>query len=610
MSFNLRSHLEDHSAYFKEYSVMSAQDKHFNFSFLDLQFLEKDSLNELKKLLEKLKLPTSYRVANGIRKLKSGKLVQKFTTRPVNLSKDIKVEAIHLIGSDNEDTMPHIHLIHNKNARFGNSYSLLKQHIATLAKKQGLIPNFDEITEYNPLSVKNLSISVGKMTWSWKTLTAQSFKKIDEPFLNKSIDLLKEYTLKTNNLSYYIKSMNVLQKRINKHQLNFFYEGHALKNTYPLLITKDDLDVIKLIKDKNFSKKSMASFFTNAILRDFIRYSSGTSKPFIINTLKQQTYLLEGVYQNKRAVNIYKDLMDTLPVNRKSDVLPTISKAYSYKSDLRQHVLEAVGSSSSQKKLESTMISIGYDDFKFHKKNTDIIGCKFYENKQLRTFTLHELGINMLDIKTTLNKNKGLNELPSCKGIKSKVMKDEVISPISLVPELISFEYKSKKIKDRKAKLKTTSKERRDDEAATIKRLNEDIKRKDSLISRLNGDTKTLIGRRQERDVNLPKIHKEILLFEREEALFNNRTRGLRDSIRDIGEELELEQTDTTRRVARGDELKQQSKHFEERIGRGRKRNGELIGEIEELERQQAIVSNMREEEIKRHKPSSPGFMY
>ncbi len=157
MSFDLEAHLKHHAFLFKKNGKILPNSIHFNFSFLDLQFLDKNVEETMSKLLATLLLPTSYNVANGKRKDKHGNTVQKFTTRKVDLQKDVQAYAIHLKGPEDEDTMPHIHFIANGSARFGNGYSLLKKHISVISEQFGLLPNFDEMVEHNPLSVKSLS---------------------------------------------------------------------------------------------------------------------------------------------------------------------------------------------------------------------------------------------------------------------------------------------------------------------------------------------------------------------------------------------------------------------------------------------------------------------
>jgi len=171
MGFDLEAHLKDHAFIFKKHSTLTPNSIHFNFSFLDLQFLDKDVEKTMSSLLNALLISASYDVANCKRKDQHGNVIQKFTIRKVALKKDIQALAIHLKGPEGEDTMPHIHFIADGSARFGNGYSLLKKHISVVSEQFGLLPNFDEMVEHNPLSVKSLSRAVSQITWSWRKST-------------------------------------------------------------------------------------------------------------------------------------------------------------------------------------------------------------------------------------------------------------------------------------------------------------------------------------------------------------------------------------------------------------------------------------------------------
>ena len=224
MKFDIKQHLKNHAYYFKQNKPIKHNDLHFNFSYLDIQFFNRDKSpeNTLKELLEELKKPAEYRVQNGWRTLKSGEKVQKYTTRKIDLQNAIKIEAVHIEGIDSEYTMPHIHLITDKNARLGKNFSLLKQHIAEVSKKYGLKPNFEEVPQNNPNSYRNLGKSVKNFSWIIRKMPNKDFKKYIEKRPNFTIKLQKlyEYTLLSNNLQYYIKTLNYIRKRLQNLRLD------------------------------------------------------------------------------------------------------------------------------------------------------------------------------------------------------------------------------------------------------------------------------------------------------------------------------------------------------------------------------------------------------
>jgi hypothetical protein len=468
MSFDLEAHLKHHAFLFKKHSEVLPNSIHFNFSFLDLQFLDKNVEDTMSNLLATLLLPASYNVANGKRKDKQENTVQKFTTRKIDLQKDVQSLAIHLKGPEGEDTMPHIHFIADGSARFGNSYSLLKKHISAISEQFGLLPNFDEMVEHNPLSVKSLSRAVSQITWSWKKSTnAQLKSEISSRGLDKSISLLKSYCLKTKNLTYYVKSMEGLKIRLNRMHLDIAYEGHQLRDTYPIPLTQEDMDVIKIIQDKKFTQKAIKPYFKNPILRDFIRHSSETTKPYIYDALKKQTNLLDNVSKNKQAVDSYKKIMHKETPLRKSQLTPQDNTILSRKNELRRIILEASQSATNEKTFRFLMQQAGYSDFGLKKKQGKVIGCMYKELEIKRTVNFTDLGVHWEDLKKSfmLNSRKLENAevLPLPTLVKKEPTPHETLrSKIrTKSPNTVTIAYKKTELAFKKYKAKKTSQERR-----------------------------------------------------------------------------------------------------------------------------------------------------
>lgn len=468
MSFDLEAHLENHAFIFKKHSDILPNSIHFNFSFLDLQFLDKDVKETMSRLLDTLLLPTSYNVANGKRKDKHGNIVQKFTTRKVHLQNDVQAMAIHLKGPEGEDTMPHIHFIADGATRFGYSYSLLKKHVSVVSEQFGLLPNFDEMVEHNPLSVKSLSRAVSQITWSWKKSTnAQLKSEISSRGLDKSISLLKSYCLKTKNLTYYIKSMEGLKTRLNRMKLDIVYEGHHLRDTYPIPLREDDMEVIKLIQAKTFTQKAMQPYFKNPLLRDFIRHSAGTTKPYIYDALKEQTNLLDNVSKNQQAVTSYKKLMQKETPMRKSQLTPKDNQVLSRKNELRRIIIEVSKSATNEKTFRTLMQDAGYVDFGLKKKQGKVLGCIYKELDSKRTVSFTEIGLHWGELKKSLIVNG--RKLENAETLPSPALMKKIATPQEIetakirtkTPKSISIEYKSTEIYKKKKKSKVASFTRR-----------------------------------------------------------------------------------------------------------------------------------------------------
>ena len=495
--FNLENHLQEHAIYFQKYADITKKDLHFNFSFLDLQFLEKDIQNTLEEFIRVIREPAAYSVKNGIRKNKKGD-VQKYTKRKINLAKDIKIEAIHVEGPEGEDTMPHIHLVANSNSRWGQSYSLLKKHISEVTKRFNLLANFDTLTEYNPKAIKQLSKAVNQITWGWKQGNQLQFKKsIENKSLKKELDLLHAYTLQTHNLSYYIKSMNQIQSRLNRSKSNFMWEGHNLEDTYPIPLTQEDFTVIDLIRNKKFQEEDIAPYINNPILRDYVRYTENLTEPFILNAIKKQTNLLKGIRKNRSVTRSYLNIMKNTPTVRVNDNdfnTKMISRTHIINKDILQALKAALTSATNTNSLVLLMQNAGYSDFQFIKSKQKVTACLYIESKRKYTIKLNDIGMSWEKIQDLLKDNLfkfDLGEDLSNKNIDKQVSLSDYIQDIkpNLLPIIEPIQYKAEEIKKKKEKATSKAKENRADEKkyqSGISELTYEIERLERNIENIN----------------------------------------------------------------------------------------------------------------------------
>ncbi len=466
--FNLEKHLKDHAYFFKKYGEILKQDMHFNFSFLDLQFINKEPKKVMKELLKELHRPTKYKVANGWKKGK-----QVFANRTIDFSKQILAEAIHLKGPDGKDTMPHIHLIGKKGTRWGKGYSLLKKHISEVASNHGLITNFDEIAEHNPMSIKGLSKAVNAITWAWSKSTTEELHKLlfatgERKGITHQVKLLTDYSLKTNNLTYYVKSMEGLKSRLNRLKTDIQIDGHNLRNTYPLPLTKKDMEVIELLQNKQYTQKAMKPYLSNPILRDFVRHSAGTTKPFIFDALKKQTDLLKGVNKNQKAVQVYQRLIELKPTLKKTELTATLNKSLSIKNDIRESLNIAALSAINEKELRQIMQDAGYKNFGLKKLQGKVIGCFYKESDKKLTVKFVDAGINWSNIKhqmmqntKKIQKGENLEKKNPIKRDLSRFNKPTDPEAFPIAPKPVKIKYKDTEVAEFKNKEKERSKARR-----------------------------------------------------------------------------------------------------------------------------------------------------
>lgn len=469
MAFDLAIHLESHAFFFKKHQEFSEGNLHFTFSFLDLQFLEKNTPEVMTTLLSRLRASTRYKVANGTRKDKHGNTIQKFTNRPIYLSNEIIAEAIHLKGPEGEDTMPHMHFIIKKEARMGRRYSLLKKHIVTISEEFGLVPHFDEMVEHNPMGVVQLGKATKRLSWSWRKMTNKELRvDMEKNGVGNALKLLQDYALKTNNLTYYIKTLENLKKRLNAIRLDIYHDTHNLRDTYPIPLTKKDMEVIQLIKNKDFSQKSIKPYLKTPILRDFIRYSAKTTTPFIIKALKEQTNLLDGIYKNQVAVKNYTLLTKKVPTEQKSQLQSFEKKIEKQPLNIRKDLLAVTANAINERTLREGMSIAGYFKFGFKKRRGSIIGCFYTEYGKKKNIEYIDIGINWSSIKQTLMENtqkkKEGETLPINNIQKPTPQPTEALmhpTPTTSKPKTVEIAYNKKEIATKKEKEKLRAKAKR-----------------------------------------------------------------------------------------------------------------------------------------------------
>jgi hypothetical protein len=446
MSFDIKKHLQDHAFYFKQYDKLKENDLHFNFSFEDIQFFNKDKSPEelLSELLQELKKPAEYKEKNGFKTLKNGEKKQKYTTRTINLSQNIQIEAIHVVGASGEHTHPHIHLILRKDGRYGKDFSLLRKHISTIAEKYGLMPNFDEIQDNK---YKNLASSVKRFFWLLKKLPSKDFKEYffkedKKELLAVMIDKLIQYTKSTGNTLFYFKTMQNLRKRLQDNKIDYNYKKYNLREIIPIeeVLTQEDYEVIELLNDKKFAQKDIKDYIKNPILRDFARYSyyKDLKKSYIIKALKETT-LIPNLQPNKRLLDnflkLYNKKLSTS--KRKSMLTEKDNLALFFKNKL----LQSAEKSANEKELRENLLKDFNIQLKLKKRKGKTIGYTFIKDGQEHYFKQSEI-IEISKLREILKSNN--IQTDNRIQYKKEIKKDELERAIQQT-EKLERELKSRK---------------------------------------------------------------------------------------------------------------------------------------------------------------------
>ena len=381
MKFDIKQHLQNHAYLYNEFDTHNNTDLHFKFSVLDLYFYANNYNNieqKLKEISNDLLKQTKYTIKqkNGFYIDKNGNKKQKYANRniKIDLKSALTTLAIHIKGSKNEYTQPHIHFLIKQNARLGLNYSLLKYHISKTLEKYNLKAHFDEINDYK---YTKLAKSVSKFFWQLKKLNDKEFEKYvakNSSILKKYLDLLYNYTKSSNRLDYFFKTMQILRKRLNKLNINFKYNNHNIRYSYDinfLLENKENSEIIRILQQKKYSQKNIENYINNAILRDAVRYSINKKSSYIVNEIKHNTNLLDNFKANKTLTNNYLKLL-------KKELQTTKTKTQLKEQGKLEYInafKNALKIAKNEKELRE-ILKEKYD-FKFKKRKGKVVGFEF-----------------------------------------------------------------------------------------------------------------------------------------------------------------------------------------------------------------------------------------
>jgi len=199
--------------------------------------------------------------------------------------------------------------------------------------------------------------------------------------------------------------MEGLKTRLNRMKLDVKYKRHNLRDTFPIPLKTDDMEVIELLKNRTFTQKAIKPYLKNPILRDFIRHSAKTTKPYIYDTLKKQTNLLDNVSKNKQAIASYIKLMGKETPMRKSQLRPKDNQKLLRKNELRRIIIEVRKCATNEKMFCTLMQAAMYVDFTLSKKSGKVIGCGYTELGSKRTVNFTDLGLHWGEIRKSFTIN-------------------------------------------------------------------------------------------------------------------------------------------------------------------------------------------------------------
>jgi hypothetical protein len=207
---------------------------------------------------------------NGTYTTKNGDRIQKYRNRIIKFEQ--LLAAYHNRHFDaSKSVNPHLHFLGNKNIRLGKNFTYLKKALKKVAEKRGLVFHFDDRQKETGLS-KMQEKTLKKMSWIMNEGNPSKIKSyVESDKLAECLDLLNTHYSHTQNISYYLKIMNIVTQRLDEASIDFTYDEVNLRNEIYFLLTDRQVDVL----DKLKCNKHVNLYMDEVFDREICKYAYG-----------------------------------------------------------------------------------------------------------------------------------------------------------------------------------------------------------------------------------------------------------------------------------------------------------------------------------------------
>jgi len=232
---------------------------HFVVSFNLIDFENGQEAKELLTLL--LKKLKNYEIVvkekNGFRKNKNGTKVQKYRNRKIKIGEWLLAGAIHTQGFDEKWIVnPHLHLIFDKKAKLGKSFSYIKKAILDIKKELGIKQKTSFEEKSTNISRKFKSVMNVR---SWAIRQGKNLQKKTFELFEK--DVIK-YLEKSNNLEFALKSFLLLEEKGKAYNFYpYFLENKIKEFIYDYIdYSLHSEAILKLLAKEKYYKDRTSPF--------------------------------------------------------------------------------------------------------------------------------------------------------------------------------------------------------------------------------------------------------------------------------------------------------------------------------------------------------------
>lgn len=353
-SFDIVQHVMDHAAFVIDGLSNKEEVKHFNTS-VDISYLIQNgysSLEEIDEVMKKM-IQTINEIVliseeiNGSYIKKNGEISVYRVSRETRFNRMLL--AYHNSHADATKIVhPHIHIVHLENARLGLYYSYLKKILRKVAEKYKIKFNFMEMPRNTGLSTFKQK-ALDTMGWVFnQNIKDEIINYIQDGRLLKCLVDLEIHYEVSENISYYIKTLNIVNQRLYEMDIDFEYKGANLKESIPLSLLKTHDQLLYTLQ----VGLEVSLDMQNVIDREILKYFNGFDTE--VMKILADVYKLDSV--SKKLIKMSKDFGDNKHNEEDTIVTPTFHEC------INKDIFKAVDHAVNLTTFKRNLQRLGYQE--------------------------------------------------------------------------------------------------------------------------------------------------------------------------------------------------------------------------------------------------------
>ncbi len=351
MKYNIKTHILDH-AHFVSGDLPETNKKltHFNTSVCSSYFIRNGVTTQkeidtimvkiLKAIVEK---ELTVKEKNGTYTKKNGKKVQKYRTRIIKFDKMLTAYHNRHFNSS-KSVMPHFHFLFDGATRAGKDFMYLKQALEEEAKTYQIKFNFMEERQVTGLSKKQLS-RIENMSWLLNQGDIVKMKKylFNSVKVRDTVDLLQTHYQNTQNISYFLKLLSVLNQRLKELNIDFIYKNINLKESIYFFLDTRHKNMLTSLEKGRTVEINLSNVLDREILKKAHHFQSD-----VIDIVSKK-FNLENLSPKQ------------LRYHKKDDWdAPVASKINSFRKLIIQDLRNTLAYAKSEKDWKNILLKMGY----------------------------------------------------------------------------------------------------------------------------------------------------------------------------------------------------------------------------------------------------------